>query len=610
MKKLAKYLKPYLLLALISPIMMMGEALADLLMPRLMSVIVDVGILGATEGESAESARTVLNIFFGEGTEYTPMRVIFTVGGVMLLLLAVGGLFGMLSAFTAAKAAQGFGHDLRRDAYSRVMSLSIEQTDKFTTGSLVTRMTNDIVSVTDFVEMLLRMFVRAPVFFVGGAIMLFALDTGFGAIILCALPVLAVLIYFVLKRATPLFDGVQTKLDRVNSVLQENVSGARVVKAYVGEKHERARFERANTELREVNYRVLCLLALLTPVLSVMMNAAVVAVLLIGGLRAGDSGISVGNIMAAVTYVTQVLMSVMMVTMMFQSVSRAVASGRRVVEVLDAEPVISGGKEHAPCDTASSGVPAVRLDGVSFHYPGTTGRPVLNNINLEVKRGEFLAIIGATGAGKTSLVSLIPRFYDPDTGTVDVNGVDVRRCDLDELRSKIGFVMQKSELFSGSIADNIRWGKPDASDEEVCAAAQTAQAAGFIESFAESYNTQVSEKGTSLSGGQKQRVSIARALIRRPEILIFDDATSALDLETEARLHKALRESLGGTTVIMIAQRIASVMGADRIAVIEDGTIKNCAPHGELLKISAAYRDIYASQMKSGALTEGGEVNE
>ncbi|HOU10745.1 MAG TPA: ABC transporter ATP-binding protein [Clostridiales bacterium] len=597
MKKIAVYLKPYWLFAVISPIMMMGEVLADLLQPKLMSVIVDCGILGGGDVTSSSTGRLLLGLFYGSGTSYSPMQVITSVGGVMLALMAVGGFFGTFCAYTAARAAQYFGHDLRCSVYRRVMSLSVEQTDRFTTGSLVTRMTNDITAIIDFIEMILRMFVRAPVFFIGGAIMLFTQNLSFGSVILCALPVLAVLIYFILRRATPLFTTVQTKLDKVNSVVQENVGGARVVKAFVREEYENGRFDKANAELRDTNWRVLMLLAVMSPVLNIVMNASVAAIILIGGLKAGVGGVSVGSIMASVTYVTQVLMSVMMVTMMFQSVSRSIASGKRVIEVLDTEPVIVSGSADRP-----SAEVQVSFRKVEFRYPGTAGSPVLRDINLDIRRGETLAVIGSTGTGKSTLINLIPRFYDATGGSILVNGLDVKDYDIKKLRKKIGFVMQKSELFSETIANNIRWGKPDADDTELKEAAETAQAAEFIGSFADGFGTLVAEKGASLSGGQKQRLSIARALVRKPDILILDDCTSALDLATEAKLQQALRRRLKNTTVIMIAQRIASVKNADRIAVIEDGTIRDCAPHDELLRVSAAYRDIYSSQMGTGAL--------
>ena len=604
--RLAKYLKPYWLFALISPFMMMAEVAADLCLPYLMSFIVDYGIAdnGLMKINESPLASGVMNTLFGAG-EYTQLHIILTFGVLMLVIVLFGGFFGTMCAYTAARAAQGFGHDLRCDAYRRVMSLSIEQTDRFTTGSLVTRMTNDISMMVDFVEMLLRMFVRSPMFLIGGTVMLLSLDIKFGVVILCALPVLLLTFVLVLSRAIPMFSVVQKKLDNVNCVVQENVSGARVVKAYVREDYETGRFYKANDELRSINYRVLKLMSINMPVLHVIQNFAIVAIIYIGGatVSAGIGGMSTGTIMAAINYVTNVIMSVMMVTMVFQSISRAMASAKRINEVMDSDPVIVGG--NAKDDINHSGAPVISMRGVGFRYPGTVGRPVLHDINLEVRRGETLAIIGATGCGKTSLVNLIPRFYDATEGEVLIEGRSIKEYDLTALRKKIGFVMQKSELFSNTIANNIRWGKPEATQQEVADAAETAQATEFVNSFAEKYDTFIAEKGASLSGGQKQRMSIARAMVRRPEILILDDATSALDLATEAKLQKSMREKMEGTTVIMIAQRIASVKNADRIAVIEDGTIKDCGSHDELMKISATYRDIYQSQMKNG-----GAVNE
>ncbi len=579
--KLAKYLKPYWLFAILAPLTMIGEVAIDLLQPKLMSKIVNEGVIGHD------------------------MALILTTGLTMLGLVAVGGLFGILSAAFASNAAQSFGNDLRADAFKKVMSLSLQQTDKFTTGSLVTRLTNDINQVQMFISMLIRMFVRAPMQFIGGIFMAITISPKFGVVLAIALPIQLVLIFIMLRKAGPLYAVVQKKLDRVNSIVQENVSGARVVKAYVKEQHEIGRFNKANTELRDVNLKVQKLMATLSPVLMIIMNGSVIAILLIGGKEVEAAigtvgGIMVGDVMAAITYITQILMSMMMVSMMFQTMTRAAASAKRIVEVLESDPAIVGGSSTLDTDTKG----AIEFRNVSFRYPSAAGRPVLHDINFDVKPGETVAIIGATGSGKSSLVNLIPRFYDADEGEILIDGKNVRDFDLDTLRHKIAFVLQKTELFSGTVAENIRWGRPDATDGEVKLAAQIAQADDFIMGFSDDYETMIAEKGASLSGGQKQRIAIARAIIRRPEILIFDDSTSALDLGTEARLHKALRENIKDTTVIMIAQRIASIRSCDRIAVIENGTIVAFAPHEELMKTSETYRDIYASQMRN---TEGGD---
>ncbi|MBO5294588.1 MAG: ABC transporter ATP-binding protein [Clostridia bacterium] len=582
---------------------MMGEVLADLCLPFLMSFIVDYGIEadGLTKlTADGGFASFVMSLLWG--SSYTQLQLILTFGIMMLVITLIGGFFGVSCAYTASRAAQGFGNDLRCDTYRRVMSLSIEQTDRFTTGSLVTRMTNDISMMVDFVEQLLRMFVRAPMFFLGGSVMLLLLEVRFGTVLLLSLPLLLVTLIVVLSRAIPMYSTLQKKLDGVNSVVQENVSGARVVKAYVCEEHESQRFADANHALCDVNYRVLKLMAIVTPVLTVIQNGAVIALIWIGGIRidAGATGMTTGTIMAGISYVTQVVMSIMMVTMVFQSISRAMASGKRIAEVLDTHPVIkSGDRSGDDC-----GEIAVEMKNVSFRYPTAAGRPVLHDVDLKIKKGETFAIIGATGCGKTSLVNLIPRFYDATEGEVLINGIPIQEYDLNDLRQGIGYVMQKSELFSDTVEGNIRWGDPEATHEDVVSAARAAQADDFISGFSDGYDTMIAEKGASLSGGQKQRLSIARALTRKPEILILDDSTSALDLATEARLQKALRERLKDTTVIMIAQRIASVRNADRIAVIENGTVTDCASHDELMRTSATYRDIYQSQMKQ--TEEGG----
>lgn len=603
MKKLLPYLKPYWFVALISPLMMIGEVLGDLCLPYLMSYIVNYGVEGYSPLDpkhGAPLAAKLIDIFLG--ADATRMEIIILFGILMLCVTLVGGFFGTFCAYTAAKASQGFGNDLRRDAYSRVMSLSIEQTDKFTTGSLVTRMTNDITILVEFVEHMLRMVVRSPMFFIGGTLMLLSLNVKFGVVLLCTLPIQLFAMVFVIRKAVPLFSEVQKKLDRINSVARENITGARVIKAYVREDYECDRFEGANSEMRDTNLKVQLLLTFINPILIVSLAFATVAIIYIGGLQTQieAAGMTTGTVMAAITYVTQVVNSLMMLTMIFQTISRAGASSKRIIEVLESNPVIKGGNEREGRDSEI----AIEFKGVDFKYPNTTGKNVLSDISLTVKKGETLAVIGATGSGKSSLISLIPRYYDAAKGKVYIEGRDISEYDLPSLRQKIGYVMQKSELFSDTIANNIKWGKDDATDEEIRVAASIAQADSFVSEFTEGYDTFIAEKGASLSGGQKQRLSIARAIVRRPEILILDDATSALDLATEARLQTALREAMKETTVVMVAQRIASVRHADRIAVIEsDGRIIHCAPHDELMEISETYRDICASQRQN---VEGG----
>lgn len=575
--KVLRYLKPYWLFALLCPLAMILEVSMDLLQPTLMSDIVDNGILG--DAAADENLRYVL------------------ITGLKMLVFSLIGCFGgIASAAFGTAAAQKMGNDLRKDAFAKVMHMSFQQTDKFTTGSLVTRLTNDITAIQEFVAMSLRMFVRTGMQFIGGIAVILTLNVNFGIVLVISLPVQLIAVAIIMKKASPLFSIVQSRLDKVNSVVQENVSGARVVKAFTREEYEINRFDNANTDLMTTNLKVQKLLATLNPILMIIMNASVIAIIMIGGFQVEAKAMQVGEVMAAVTYITQILMSVMMVGMMFQQVSRSAASMKRVNEVLSTNPVISDGNKSADSDNSGT----VEFRNVGFSYPGSSGKPVLSGIDLKVGKGQMIAILGSTGCGKTSLVNLVPRFYDTTNGDVLVDGVNVKDYDVDTLRSKIGVVLQKSELFSGTVAENIRWGCETATDEEVKTAAKIAQAEEFIDGFNDGYDTMISEKGASLSGGQKQRMAIARAIIKKPEILIFDDSTSALDLSTEAKLHKALRENLSGVTVIMIAQRIASVMRADKIAVLENGSICAFGTHKELMESSSVYRDIYYSQMKQG----------
>ncbi len=565
--KIYKYLLKYWYFALLAPLSMIVEVFMDLQQPNFMSKIIDQGVVGGD------------------------VSFILKTGGTMLLIAVMGGIGGVLSGVFTNLAAQNFANDLRKKVYERVMSLSFEQTDKFTVGSLITRLTNDITMVQNFVSVALRMFVRSFFMFAGGIFMMLSLNLTYGVIMACILPVQIVVILVTLVLVTPVFRVVQKKLDRVNSVVQENVSGARVVKAYVKEEYETKRFEKANDDLMNTNLKVAKTMAVMGPVTSVLMNLAVVAIIYIGGISA-VGGMGVGSVMAGVNYATMIVHSLMMISMMFQNVTRAKASAERIAEVMDTLPVIKS-KTAAPKDALGE----VCFKNVGFYYPGYKGRPVLEDISFSVKKGETLAILGVTGAGKSSLVNLIMRFYDATSGSVWVDGEDVKNYDLENLRSRVGMVMQKTELYSGTIAENIRWGKEDATMDEVVAAAKIAQADDFITGFKDGYNTVIGEKGSSLSGGQKQRIAIARAILKRPEILIFDDATSALDLGTEKRLHKALKENLSKTTIIMIAQRVVSVKEAEKIIVLENGNIAARGRHEELIESNEIYKDIYNSQV-------------
>ena len=567
-----KYLKKYWFFAVLAPLCMIGEVFMDLVLPKLMAQIVDEGVLDQN------------------------ISIIVHTGLRMLGCTALGGIFGVLSGAFTNLAGQNYGNDLRKKLYDKIISLSFEQTDKFTTGSLITRLTNDVTAMQDFINFALRGFARSGFMFVGGIIMLLSLNVEYGKITAIVLPLQLFVIIFFMKKIAPAFMIVQNKLDKVNSVMLENVTGARVVKAYVKEEYEKERFENANDELLDINLHVMKTMAIISPIMMILMNVAVVFIIYIGGLQVLAQNIQVGEIMAAINYITMILNSIMMVNMIFRSITRAKASAERINQVMNTEPVIKDGKGFD--DEAKNKKYCIEFENVSFSYRDSKGKPIIDNFNLKIKHGERVAILGATGSGKTSLVNLMPRFYDVTSGSIKVEGIDVRDYKLKELRDKIAVIMQKSELYSGSVSDNIKMGKEDAAKEEVIAAAKIAQADDFITSFENGYETMVTEKGSSLSGGQKQRISIARALRRKPEILIFDDATSALDLATEAKLHKALNSELKGATVIMIVQRVASVLDCDRIVVIDNGTVAADGTHEELLKTSKIYMDIYNSQLQ------------
>lgn len=571
-----KYLKKYWFFALLAPIFMIGEVSMDLLQPELMSRIIDDGVLGLNNG--------------GVGN----LNTVITIGLKMIGFVALGGICGVMSGVFANLCAQQFGNDVRKAVFKRIMELSFEQTDKFSTGSLITRVTNDITQLQNFVMQCLRGFVRTSMLFIGGIACMVSLNMEFGIIIACALPFVAVCVVYFIAKANPKFTVLQKKLDKVNNVMQENVSGARVVKAYVKEDYETERFEKANNELVSTQLDVLLLLSYMTPIMNIILNLSVVAVIKVGGIQVSAGSATPGNVMAAITYCSQVLNAVMRMTMIFQTASRGIASKKRVMEIINCEPAIKSGTYNK--ETAIKG--KVEFKNVSFAYPGMDNENVIENFNLVINPGETIGILGATGCGKSSLVNLIPRFYDVTKGEVLIDDVNVKDYDLQVLRDKVSIALQKPEIFSTTIAENIAWGDSSADSEKIRQAADIAQATEFIDNRTDGMDTQVSQGGHSLSGGQKQRVAISRAVLKNSEILIFDDATSALDLKTEADLYSELSAKKYDVTRIIIAQRIASVKNADRIVVMDNGRLADVGSYSELIKTSEIYKDIYESQLK------------
>lgn len=571
-----KYLKKYWFFALLAPVFMIGEVSMDLLQPELMSRIIDDGVLGLNNG--------------GVGN----LNTVITIGLKMIGFVALGGICGVMSGVFANLCAQQFGNDVRKAAFKRIMEFSFEQTDKFSTGSLITRVTNDITQLQNFVMQCLRGFVRTSMLFIGGIACMVSLNMEFGIIIACALPFVAVCVVYFIAKANPKFTVLQKKLDKVNNVMQENVSGARVVKAYVKEDYETERFEKANNELVSTQLDVLLLLSYMTPIMNIILNLSVVAVIKVGGIQVSAGSATPGNVMAAITYCSQVLNAVMRMTMIFQTASRGIASKKRVMEIINCEPAIKSGTYNK--ETAVKG--KVEFKNVSFAYPGMDNENVIENFNLVINPGETIGILGATGCGKSSLVNLIPRFYDVTNGEVLIDDVNVKDYDLQVLRDKVSIALQKPEIFSTTIAENIAWCDSSADSEKIRQAADIAQATEFIDNRTDGMDTQVSQGGHSLSGGQKQRVAISRAVLKNSEILIFDDATSALDLKTEADLYSELSAKKYDVTRIIIAQRIASVKNADRIVVMDNGRLADVGSHSELIKTSEIYKDIYESQLK------------
>lgn len=570
-----KYLKRYLPYAILAALFMICEVMMDLIQPEIMSKIVDDGVLGIKTG--------------GVGD----LHLILRLGLIMIGLVLFGGLCGSLNNVFVHMTGQNIGNEIRKDCFRSIMTFSFPQVDRFGTGSLVTRVTNDITQVQNFVSQFVRGMIRTSMLMFGSIFFMFRLNRQFGLIVLCAFPLVVGCLAFCLSKANPLFSKLQAHLDKINAIMQEDISGIRMIKACVREVYEKVRFGKANGELIKTQLQVLVIFAFMNPVMNILMNIVVVLILLSGSYQVeAGMGTTPGNIMAAITYTTQLLNGILMLVMLFQNISRGIASWKRVKEILQSTPELKDGTFDGKTKVCGQ----IEFRDVSFAYPGT-GKNVLSHINLTVHPGETVAVMGATGCGKTTLINLIPRFYDVTEGTVLVDGVDVREYNQTALRDKVSVALQKSELFSETIAENIAWGTPDADEKAICAAAVVAQADNFIGKTKDGYHTAVAERGMSLSGGQKQRISIARAILKNAEILIFDDSTSALDLRTEADLYEALNKTAPQSTKIIVAQRIASVRRADRIVVLENGGIGAVGTHDELMYSCQTYRDIYDSQM-------------
>lgn len=581
-KLMWKYVKQYLLFAVIAGLFMAGEVSMDLVQPEIMSRIVDEGVLGLNHGGTGD------------------LHLIWILGLQMIGLVLFGGLCGSLNNMFVHLSGQNIGNEIRKDCFRKIMSFSFQQLDQFGTGTLVTRVTNDITQVQNFVSQFVRGMIRTSFLMFGSMYLMFRLNRSFGLIVLCAFPFIVGCLAVCLIKANPLFTRLQTQLDFINEILQEDVSGLRVIKACVRETYEKLRFGKANENLVKTQLHVLVIFAFMNPVVNALMYLVVIAILLTGSFEAGrNGGATPGTIMAAITYTTLLLNGILMLVLLFQNISRGFASWKRVKEILNTEPELKDGEFDGKTELQGE----IEFRDVSFSYPGSS-QIILNHINLAIHKGETVAVMGVTGCGKTTLVNLIPRFYDVTSGTVLVDGVDVRDYNQNALREKIAIALQKTNLFTETIEGNISWGAPDAAEPAIRSAAAIAQADDFISGSPDGYHTAVAERGMSLSGGQKQRLSIARAVVKNAEILIFDDSTSALDLKTEANLYQALGESNPRSTKIIVAQRIASVRRADRIVILNQGSIEASGTHEELLRHCKIYKDIYDSQMG-----EGGELN-
>lgn len=578
-RKLGKFLRPYWFSATLAPLLMLLEVSMDLMQPRMIERIVD------------------------EGIAKLDMTVVTQTGLWMVVFALIGAVGGVGCTIFAVAASQGFGTDLRGALFRKVQTLSFGNLDELETGQIITRLTNDVTQVQEMVAMMLRVMVRAPLMMIGSLIMAILTSPRLALMFLVLIPFVALVLVWVIRKAYPMFSEVQSRLDALNTVMQENLAGVRVVKAFVRADHENKRFGRVNNLLMERTIGAGRAVAVTFPAMMTIVNLGIVGTLWFGGIQVAVGGMQTGQLIAFVNYLSRALMSLLFVSMLMMRLARAQASAIRIDEVLVSEPKIA----HVP-QPANGFVPRgkVAFENVTFSYNPDGRDPVLKNISFTAEPGETVAILGATGSGKSSLIHLIPRFYDVQTGRITLDDTDVRDLDETTLRRSVGISMQEAVLFSGTIRDNIRFGRPEAEENEVLAAAQAAQAHDFITGFPDGYETQLGQRGVNISGGQKQRLAIARALLPRPSVLILDDSTSAVDVETESRIEAALENGTGHphgrSTRIVVAQRISTVLNADKIIVLEDGRMAAQGTHRELLQSSPIYREIYQSQ-----LGEGGE---
>lgn len=576
MKRWFKYIKPYWVYFVLGPLCMIVEVIGEVFIPKLYSQIINNGVNNQNVGYIVGMAALMVGV------------------SVLMLLGGVGG------AYFGAKASVNFGADLRQDLYNKMQKYSFANIDKFQTGSLVTRLTNDVTQMQNMVNMLLRMCLRAPGMMIGAIIMAVIMNARLALILAVIMPFMIIVLFFLIKYAFPKFGIMQTKLDALNTNVQESITNIRVVKSFVREDHQRKTFAKANKDLKDTGISAMNVMIIMMPLMMLFMNLASLAVVWFGGQEVMDTvinatgGMDVGDLSAFLTYITQILSSLMMLSMLFVFSSRALASSKRVREVLDEVPDIDDANAADADRKVTNG--DIEFRNVVFRYYKTSEDPVLDHINFKVRGGQTVGIIGSTGCGKTTLVSMIPRLYDADEGEIIIDGVNVRDYSLKNLRDGVGMVLQKNVLFSGTIAQNLEWGDENATHDEIVSAAEKAQANGFVSAMKDGYDTVLDQGGTNVSGGQKQRLCIARALLKKPKILILDDSTSAVDTATESRIRTALKTDLAGTTKIIIAQRISSVMDADEIIVMSDGRITGIGKHDELIRSNEEYREIYISQ--------------